>query len=339
MALRGTGLGTLRQDLRGWPGYVLAVAAFLLAWGATSSTPWFQTHYPYVVYMLAGLATCYAAGLWPAVLAAALSTLVVFLTHHTTPPRMFVEHDDTPAASVLILFAMIVACCAALDTLIRSRDRIELERERYARLAESRDLLYREMQHRVSNNIQIVGGLLRLQSQGVSDPAAQRALIEASSRISLIARIQRQLHDASGEPAPFRTFAEELLADALKAAGADRIKVEIEGGEDPLHAEQATPVSLVLLECVNNALEHAYAPGHGGVVKVALRRNGETHTLTVRDDGLGVPEGFDPEQGKSLGLKIVRTMAAQLNGDFSITSQQPGALCRLHFPNLGSPPA
>jgi two-component sensor histidine kinase len=327
-------LGTLRQDLRGPLGYVLGVAVFLLALGLTSSTVWFQTHYPYLPYLFAALVACYAAGLGPAVLVAVLSSAAVYLNR--APPRFLPEGEDaSPLAIAIALFLVVLACSYMLSALMRSRDRLEAERERYARLAESRDLLYREMQHRVSNNIQIVAGLLRLQSQGLQDPGAKRALTEASSRISLIARIQRQLHDNAGEPASFRVFAEELLTDALGAAGVEAITLEIEGGEEALHAEQATPVSLVMLECVNNALEHAFDPGQTGAVRVTLGRDGERHVLTVSDNGRGLPDGFDADAGKSLGLKIVRTMASQLEGEFSIKPNHPGALCTLYFPDLG----
>jgi two-component sensor histidine kinase len=111
--------------------------------------------------------------------------------------------------------------------------------------------------------------------------------------------------------------------------------LEIEGGDEALHPDQATPVSLVMLECANNALEHAFSPGQTGLVRVTLGRDGGRHLLTVSDDGRGLPAGFDAEAGKSLGLKIVRTMASQLNGDFSIVARSPGALCTLHFPDLG----
>ncbi|MDB5461595.1 MAG: histidine kinase, partial [Caulobacteraceae bacterium] len=109
---------------------------------------------------------------------------------------------------------------------------------------------------------------------------------------------------------------------------------EVKGGDEPLHVEQATPVSLVLLECVNNALEHAFEPGQAGRVRVALEQADGHQVLTVRDDGRGLPVGFDPDGGDSLGLKIVRTMAGQLNGEFHIRADGGGALCRLQFPEL-----
>ena len=187
------------------------------------------------------------------------------------------------------------------------------------------------MQHRVSNNIQIISGLLMLQSQAIADRKAKHALAEASGRIGLIARIQRQLQGHDGEHVPFSRFAGDLLTDAIAASGATKVRLEIEGGDEPLHAEQATPVTLVLLECVNNALEHAFAD-KGGLVRVSMTREGPRHVLTVTDDGRGLPEDFDIETSATLGLKIVRTMAGQLGGAFSMTAEAKGVACRLYFP-------
>ena len=112
------------------------------------------------------------------------------------------------------------------------------------------------------------------------------------------------------------------------------MNLQIEGGEEPLHPDQATPVSLVLLECVNNALEHAFREG-GGQVRVSMAREGLRHVLIVADDGQGLPEGFDVEASGTLGLKIVRTMAGQLGGGFSMTAQGgKGVACRLIFPAM-----
>jgi two-component sensor histidine kinase len=323
-------MNRLRTNLRRLLGYVLGAALFLLALGLTTTSTWVADHYPYLAYFIASLLCCYLAGLGPANMVAVLSAVAAYFTFHTS--GMFVATVHTPiTAGGAVLFFLLI-CNWMLGSLKQSRDRLAVERERYARLAESREVLYRELQHRVSNNIQIISGLLMLQGQAVSDAESKRALGEASARIGLIARIQRQLHDQTGEPTPFRQFAQQLLTDAIAASGAPGVQVEIEGGEDPLHEDQATPVSLVLLECVNNALEHGYAAGRGGVVRVRLGTTEGRMLLSISDDGRGLPEDFDPTGGASLGLNIVRTMAAQLNGAFSITPANPGAVCRLEFP-------
>jgi two-component sensor histidine kinase len=311
----------------------LGGALFLLALTLTSTWPWFRSHYPYLAYFLATVIACYWLGPGPANLAAFLSALAVLFTF--APSGFLVSATQTPAAAALAVFLGLLGGNWLIGSLRTSRNRLAAERERYRRLAESRDLLYRELQHRVSNNIQIISGLLLLQSQALTDKAARHVLAEASGRVSLIARIQRQLQDHGGRSTPFASFARDLLADAIAISGAEEVRVEIEGGEEPLHASQATAVSLVLLECVNNALEHAFAGGGGGGrVRVSMRREGPSHVLVVADDGAGLPDGFELDAANSLGLKIVRTMTGQLEGRFSMTPLDKGIACRLTFPVL-----
>jgi len=330
MASARNGALTLNRVLRRALDYVLGAGLFLLAFALTTSSSWFRSHYPYLGYFAASLLACFLFGLGPANLVAILAALAVYRTY--SPAGILVTSTQTPFTAAMAVLILLAGANWMLGSLKTSRDRLAAERERYARLAESRDVLYRELQHRVSNNIQIISGLLLLQSQAVSDKAAKRALSEASGRISLIARIQRRLHSAGGERAPFNLFASELLTDAIAAAGASAVALDIEGGEQPLHEDQATPVSLVLLECVNNALEHGFAPETGGRVSVSLVQEGGHYVLTVTDDGKGLPDGFDPQTERSLGLKIVRTMASQLNGEFSMSALQRGVACRLRFP-------
>lgn len=323
-----------QRELRRVLDYVLGVVLFLLGLIPTSTSPWVHSHYPYLGYFLASVAACYWLGLGVANLVAALSAIAVFATFGA-PTGLLVGATQTPLTAAVVVLLLMLGGNALIHSLKASRDRLTAERERYARLAESRDLLYRELQHRVSNNIQIISGLLLLQGQAVGDRGAKRALMEASARIGLIARIQRQLHGHDGERAPFNRFARDLLTDAIAASGAVAVSLEVEGGEEPLHPDQATPVSLVLLECVNNALEHAFCE-EGGRVRVSMTREGQRHVLTVTDDGRGLPDGFELEASGTLGLKIVRTMAGQLGGGFGMTREGKGVACRLHFPVIGA---
>jgi two-component sensor histidine kinase len=325
-------LAKLKREVRLVFDYVLGVVLFLLALTLNGASPWVRIHYPYLAYFVASVGCCYWLGLGPANLVSVLSAIAVFATF-AGPSGLLYTATQTPLTAAAVVLLLTMGINVLIGSLKMSRDRLSTERERYARLAESRDLLYRELQHRVSNNIQMISGLLLLQSQSVGDRGAKRALAEASGRIGLIARIQRQLQGQDGLRAPFNRFADELLTDAIAASGATEVRLEIAGGEEPLHAEQATPVSLVLLECVNNALEHAF-DGGGGVVRVSMGRDGATHVLTVADNGRGLPEGFDLEASRALGLKIVRTLAGQLGGGFSMTAEGKGVACRLQFPAM-----
>lgn len=308
----------------------LSALAVLMRFGLNAVFP---PGFPYVTFFPAIVVAVYLGGLGPGALCAALSGLAAW--YFFIPPA-FAFNFDVSVLVALGFYAFVAAVeIFFIDGMRTALDELEDERERYRELAESRDLLYRELHHRVSNNLQVAGALLRLQGQGVTDADARHALEQAGERIEIIARIQRELHNRTGEPVPFRDFAEALLASAAAAAGA-RVRLTLAGGEQPLHPDQATPVTLVMLESFNNALEHGFgqAGGHGeeaGEVRVVLDQSGLTHLLTVSNDGAGPPPDFDPAKSKSLGLRIVRAMAQQLGGKFEMAREGDWTVCRLSY--------
>jgi len=310
--------------------YGLGALAAFVAWALRMAlNDWFPPGFPYLTFFPAVVITAYLAGLRPAILCAVLSGTAAW--YFFIPP--FGSFDISfPTSVALAFFAFVVAVdIFFIDGMQRALRLLEEERARYAALAESRDLLYRELHHRVSNNLQVVGGLLRLQSAGITDGGARRALAEAAERVGLIAKIQRELHNAVGDPAPFRAFAEVVLTEASEAAGA-RISLTIEGGEAAVHPDQATPVTLVMLECFNNALEHGFGEGAGGRIRVDLDQTLPVHVLSVRDNGRGPPQEFDHAASESLGLRIVRAMAKQLDGKFAVVREEGWTVCTLSYP-------
>lgn len=308
---------------------MLGGLAALAAWALRMAlNDWFPPGFPYLTFFPAVVITAYFAGLRPAVLCAVLSGVAAW--YYFIPPyRTFDINFSTSVALAFYAFVVVIDIFF-IDGMRQALAQLEEERARYAALAESRDLLYRELHHRVSNNIQVVGSLLRLQAAGVADEDARHALNEAGGRIALIAEIQSKLHNAVGDPAPFRAFAEVVLTEASQAAGA-KVVLTIEGGDQTLHPDQATPVTLVMLECFNNAIEHGFGVANAGRVRVSLDQTGPTHLLTVRDDGAGPPADFDPARSKSLGLRIVRAMAQQLGGAFEMVREDGWTICRLRY--------
>lgn len=308
----------------------LAGLAVLMRFGLSAVFP---PGFPYVTFFPAIVVAVYLCGLGPGMVCAALSGLAAW--YFFIPPA-FAFNFDIAVLVALGFYAFVAAVeIFFIDGMRKALDQLEGERERYRELADSRDLLYRELHHRVSNNLQVAGALLRLQGQGVADADARHALEQAGERIEIIARIQRELHNRMGEPVPFRDFAEALLASAAAAAGA-RVRLTLDGGEQPLHPDQATPVTLVMLESFNNALEHGFgeARPHGeevGEVRVVLDQSGLTHLLTVSNNGAGPPPGFDPARSRSLGLRIVRAMAQQLGGKFEMAREDGWTVCRLSY--------
>ncbi len=318
-----------RDDLRGtlW-GYALGLAAWAVAFGVRwLLADWFPPGFPYLTFFPAVVVVAYFAGLRPAVLTAVLSGLTAWWFWIGGP-----GFDWSLATAVALGFYVFVV---AVDVffivgMTDARAKLETEARRSADLAHSRDLLLKEVQHRVSNNIQVVAALLRLEAGATADPGARRALSDAAARTALIATVQRGLLDAEGHAAPFDDLARGLIDDALSAAGRPDVTVRVAKSEVVLGPDEASPVMLTLLECVNNALEHAL-PDRAGAIDVVLQE-GERRVLMVRDDGAGLPDGFDSARARSLGFRILHGLASQLRGTFELVPAPTGAEARLSWP-------
>lgn len=312
-----------------WRGYALAIVAWLVAFGLRYGLAhWFPPGFPYLTFFPAVVLVAYYAGLRPAILTATLSGLSAWW--FWIGPAGF---DLSVATFVAIgFYAFVVAVdiffIVGMD---KASARLAREVERSTALAESRDILLREVQHRVSNNIQMVSALLKLEARTTVDPGAKKALTDASARTGLVARIQRSLADADQKKTAFHDVARSIVDDALTAAARDDVVVSISGGDVVLSAEEATPVVLIMLECVNNALEHGF-PDRPGRIKIDLCDDGAVRTLIIADDGVGVTEDTGTEP-TSLGLRIITALARQLGGDWSLRSSSPGAIARLSWPS------
>lgn len=311
-----------------WRGYALAILAWLVAFALRYGLAHaFPPGFPYLTFFPAVVLVAYYAGLRPAILAATLSGLSAWW--FWIGPIGFDFGVATLVAVGFYVFVVAIDIFFIVGMDGASR-RLAREVERNAALAASRDLLLKEVQHRVSNNIQVVSALLSIEARGATDPGARKALSSASARTALIARIQRNLAEAEHQTAGFNALAREVADDALAAAARDDVTVAVSGDGVILSAEEATPVVLIMLECVNNALEHAF-PARPGRIVISLWDDGALRTLRVADDGVGVSRASDPSPD-SLGLKIVHGLARQLGGDWSLSPTEQGSVATLTWP-------
>lgn len=167
----------------------------------------------------------------------------------------------------------------------------------------------REVHHRVKNNLQTIASLLRIQERRTSSPEAERALAEAVERVSSMAVVHEMLAASNEERVDFAQAARTVVDMVRRGlAGTEPgVAVDVRGSTGEIPASMATSLALVVAELVHNAIEHGLA-GRPGTVTVGMRRlPGEMH-LSVRDDGAGLPSGFDVEGSAHLGLAIVRTV-------------------------------
>jgi two-component sensor histidine kinase len=187
----------------------------------------------------------------------------------------------------------------------------------------TKDATIREIHHRVKNNLQTVAALLRLQSRRIGIPEGRQALDEAVRRVGAIAVVHETLSQGFEESVAFDEVADRLtrLVTDVGSRGSG-ISTRRTGSCGVVSSDVATPLAMVLTELVQNAVEHAFGERldeqRGGTITIDCARDGARLRLEVRDDGRGLPTDLDLGAPASLGLSIVTTLVAELDGTLSI---------------------
>ncbi len=197
----------------------------------------------------------------------------------------------------------------------------------------TKDATIREIHHRVKNNLQTVSALLRLQSRRIEDPAAAAALDEAVRRIASIAVVHETLSNSTQTTVAFDEVLSSLVTHALELSPRmGELTIERTGEIGSLESRVATPLSLVVTELIHNALEHGLYKS-GTKLRIELQRYSNEGLVTISDDGIGLPEGFDLLTSSNLGLQIVRTLTEnELKGELKLESTDKGTQAKLRFP-------
>ncbi len=204
-----------------------------------------------------------------------------------------------------------------------------IERERYERhLKEALDrheVLLKEINHRVKNSLTIVATMLRLQAMKTNEPRLTEQLEEASQRVHAVARAHERLYHSNDIDALDLGVYVELVCKDLSANLSEcDIQVETENGL-VLSTDRAISAALIISELVMNAAKYAYGDASGGRIWVRIARAGDDKAeLSVRDEGAGLPDDFDPLSSKSLGMTIIAAFTQQLDGELDIKAQNPG---------------
>ena len=203
-----------------------------------------------------------------------------------------------------------------------------------------KSVLLMEVHHRVKNNLQIISGLIRLQSRYIDNEQALGALRECENRVITMALVHESLYQ-SGNLANInaRQHLTHLVNNLLMSEEQERqIRLEADIEDLQLDLNAAIPCSLIVNELVTNSMKYAFAGRETGAIRISLHEEpGGMLRLGVGDDGVGMPEGMDPSMSKSLGLKLVtRLIKDQLKGTFEILREN-GTLFVIRFPRGTEP--
>ena len=219
------------------------------------------------------------------------------------PKTKYTENDLNVIKRLAAIYAMGV-------------DRKRLEADIRHRIREKETLL-REIHHRVKNNLAIVSSLLALQASRSEDPAARDVLNESRQRVYTMALVHEKLYQTRDFASiNFKDYITTMINEIISLfhPGSNRVATELNVEDIELTIELAIPCGLILNELLTNAMKYAFPDNRAGVLHVGFTRTGDAYTLTVRDNGVGLPDGFNYRETQTLGLQIVIILTGQLNG-------------------------
>jgi two-component system, sensor histidine kinase PdtaS len=214
--------------------------------------------------------------------------------------------------------------------------------EALAQALHIKDVLLQEVNHRVKNNLQLVTSLLALQANRTDLPDVRVSLLDACSRVSVIAGMHQRLYtSARHESVNLSSYLKELTDETVTALNTEKaIKLSFSSDEDfPVALDDAVAIALVVNELLTNAMKYAFDQTNDGEISLTIVRKEENVCITLADNGKGLPDAFDPAASTGLGMLIVTALVGQVGGSMSITPQKKGSafLISLPFERLCNP--
>lgn len=304
---------------RPWLAAVLAVTTFLAATALRFLLrDTFPPGFPFLTYFPAVVMTAYLAGWRAGVACAVMSTLAAW--YYFIPPFESFALDSSTSVALAFFVMVVGVMIFVIHRMQLAVERFTVQQRRSDELAKQQQTLFRELQHRVANNMQFVASLLQLhRSRAMTDPSrAVAALDEANQRLAVMARIHRRLYDPAVVDQPIDQYFTEMCHDLLEATGARNIVLLIDMPNIQFDLDRLMTLSLLITEIVTNSLKHAFVGRDSGTISLTLRTldPGQLE-LVVADDGIGMAAATNQKAGHGLGSIIIESLAGQLQGSIS----------------------
>jgi two-component sensor histidine kinase len=289
-----------------------------------------------------------------------IETLERILAIPNAPPVVFVTASQDSNVAVTALKAgaadylvkdlqgdFIPLLHVAIDGALRqadiqkARDDAEAEvhasRDRYAALAAEREVLLREVNHRVGNSLQIIASLLHLQANSSTQDDVKAALTNAMGRVAAVAQVHRRLYTSHDlKNVLLNQYLDALLEDLRRSAEGNRMsRLTLKSEPIEIDPDRAVAIGIIVNELVMNAVKYAYPDG-AGPIHVDLRAQDDDLLLSVADDGVGLNAKTDP-RSTGMGQRIVTAMASKLDASVERDPTHAGTLIVLRFQRTNAP--
>jgi len=235
----------------------------------------------------------------------------------SSAPRMMQGADENFFRTVAGMFATVLERKQAED-LIKASLR-------------EKEVLLKEIHHRVKNNLQIISSLLSLQAGQAQGEVAATYLSDSQRRVRAMALIHEKLYQSNDiSRIDFGEYLSSLVNGLIGSHGSLPVQIQVDVSDIQLGLNSAIPCGLIVNELVSNALKHAFPDGNGGNISVGLDQDGERLRLTVADDGIGISDGVDIRSSETLGLQLVQSLVEQIDGELTL-NHRGGASFEIAF--------
>ena len=209
--------------------------------------------------------------------------------------------------------------------LYRQRQKIKQQRDQINVALTEKEILLREIHHRVKNNLQFISSLLGLQTEHVSDQAALGALQEGQDRVQSMALIHQDLYQEDNlTGVDMKKYFTKLVRGLFDSYNIrkDQIQLEMDIEDLNLDVDSVIPIGLIVNELVSNCLKYAFPVGRNGTIVVSLNEEEDQLALRVRDDGIGMSEVNRTDLGSSFGYRLIEVLREQMQGNLQIENNQ-----------------
>ncbi|MGL5508505.1 MAG: PAS domain S-box protein [Microcoleaceae cyanobacterium] len=225
-----------------------------------------------------------------------------------------------------------------LKAVVRDITERKRNEEKIKASLEEKEVLLKEIHHRVKNNLQVISSLLRLQSRYITDPQILEMLQESQNRVQSMALVHEQLYQSADlSRIDFADYIHSLTSHLYQAyeGNAKRAKLLINVTPVLLNIDTAVPCGLIINELVSNSLKYAFPGNNMGNIQIDFQNsldNSQELCLTVQDNGIGFPQGLDFRSSGTLGLRLVCSLVRQLSGNIELEND-PGTIFIIKFPH------
>lgn len=250
-----------------------------------------------------------------------------------------IKHQNE-RTNLYIIIASLIAGLLLISILALLRKRrqskvLERKNKQISEALKDKELLVREVHHRVKNNFQIVSSLLELQSRGIEDEKARLLANEGQNRVKSMALIHQKLYQNEDGLIVFDEYIHLLVRELTSMYASEKeVETKVNAQNIRFDVDTAIPLGLIINELVTNSYKYAFTNGCKGMLGIVINRiDKENFSLVVWDNGLGLPPNYELRKAKSLGLRLVTRLVKQLQGEINLTNQN-GARFEIVFKDI-----